>query len=400
MADRYDDIKGWDLTGLTAVDAPKAPPPSAKWRLLDKGTAWVYYADGNSKLTKPVILSDGFHADGTDLDVMFHGLNGGAYPFITELRRHGYDLVILGYDDCTASMLSNAEVARACINEALAKRDGAFPLAVGGFSMGGIITRYILAKMEQEAKRGGKGHGADTYICYDSPHLGAWIPIALQALALSLPASDATHKMIVSDAARQLLWQHLPELEGEPGMDRLRTEFLAKLAEVGNWPMAVHKIGVANGKGEGTNGIRPGLVAVSADGILLKNVKLFTQGAGDEVLVAQVGAQGDTLQKTSGMPEADGAHGGKLNGFKLAADALKKVVPLGTVCNVEDHGFVPTGSAIAVTGMDPWTNLSAGVLHAPSALNEIKCASQNEAHTLMTKELGSFILSRLDRRLK
>jgi Putative serine esterase (DUF676) len=397
MAEKQEYIKGWDLTGFGTKEAPEAPRPDAEWP-LEKGTAWVYRGKGNQKLTKPVILSDGFHAGATDIDEMWQGLERGAYPFISEMRQRGYDMVILGYDDCTASMLSNAEVARACIDKAIKEREGTAPLAVGGFSMGGIITRYILAKMEQEARSGGKGHQADTYICYDSPHLGAWIPIAIQAMALTLFDTES-REMIISDAARQLLWRHLPRVTGAPAEDPKRTAFLGELATVGNWPMQLHKIGVANGKGQGTNGITPGALALTGDSGVVSGVKLWTQRPGNDQEVAKVQLFGAVTQKTSGMPEADGAHGGKLAGFKLARDGMVEA-GFEATCNVEDHGFVPTGSAIAITSkMDLWTgNMSASVLNAVSELDEFKCASQNEAHTLMTQELGGWIIDRLDRR--
>ena len=40
--------------------------------------------------------------------------------------------------------------------------------------MGGLVTRYALAKLETENVE----HQVGTYFSYDSPHQGAWIPIS------------------------------------------------------------------------------------------------------------------------------------------------------------------------------------------------------------------------------
>lgn len=391
MADEYLNIKSWDPTGRGQKTPPAAPAPNATWK-VGTGTAWVYHGDRNTRgITKPVILADGFHGGGTSLDEMWDGLERGAYPFITELRRRGHDLIILGFDDCTASILDNARVAQECIMRAIAERMGDAPLTVGGFSMGGLITRYALAKLEVERM----DHQTALYISYDSPHHGAWMPIALQAMAHSLGPQSDLSKLVNSPAARQLLWRHIPNLLTAPHEDPLRTEFLATLKRFGDWPQRPRKLAVANGKGEGSNGIKAGEVAVSGESGIVKNVKLFTQATGKGVLVAQVGLLGVWPVKTNELPAADGAHGGQLEGFGLAADEMIKAGQV--TCNQRWHSFVPTGSAIATAGFDPFTDLGASVLDRETEVDDFTCADKNEKHTLMNKALGAWILDRLPR---
>ncbi|MDX2565248.1 hypothetical protein PV371_37220 [Streptomyces sp. TX20-6-3] len=57
----------------------------------------------------------------------------------------------------------------AAVIESIGRRIGDHPLTVGGFSMGGLVTRYALAKLETD----GIEHQAQLYYSWDSPHTGA-----------------------------------------------------------------------------------------------------------------------------------------------------------------------------------------------------------------------------------
>lgn len=46
----------------------------------------------------------------------------------------------------------------------------------GGVSMGGRVTRYALTAMGRD----GDEHQTETYLSWDAPHNGAWIPLILQ----------------------------------------------------------------------------------------------------------------------------------------------------------------------------------------------------------------------------
>ncbi|WP_272459971.1 esterase/lipase family protein [Polyangium jinanense] len=388
--------------GRVKKDVPAAPKPDAVWEIPGAnrlgGNAYVYYANPKFGLTRPVILSDGFHQGPTDLNGFWNELENGQYAFATELRRRGYDLVILGYDDCTASILHNAAVAHRCIERAIAERLGSAPLTVGGFSMGGLITRYTLARMEND----GMDHQTAVYVSYDSPHHGAWMPIGLQALAHALrELAPPLSAQVNSPASRQLLWRHIAELGDTPREDPERTKFLEELKRVGDWPRRPRLLALANGAGKGNSGVPAGKEAVhGVAGGILDGFALFSQAAGDNKVVFRGGPGLDNLeQRTSGLPEADGAHGGTLESFELAFKALNAAIPGAVKCPYPSTSFVPTGSALAV-GTDPWTDLSADItILDPDkfALDDWMCASQNERHTLMTEELGTWLLERLPR---
>lgn len=127
--------------------------------------------------------------------------------------------------------------------------------------MGGLITRYALARMENE----GEEHETGTYLSYDSPHNGAWIPVALQQLAYffeSVPDPSGNPKqaeLIRSPAAQQLLWAWVENARDSGAVatwSKLRRDFLQDLKDVGWFPSkpGMRRIGVANGTGDTIGG--------------------------------------------------------------------------------------------------------------------------------------------------
>ncbi|MEU6412860.1 hypothetical protein [Microbispora sp. NPDC046933] len=394
---------------IILAPGPKEPPtqllpaPSDVWA-LPGGTAWVYYGERNRGLTRPVIMADGFNTGPSTPEFSWNALEFSAgFPLLSELRRRGRDVVLLGFTERSASILDNAETAIAAIREAIARRVGSHPLTVGGFSMGGLVTRYALAKMESQG-RAEDSHQTALYFSYDSPHRGAWMPIALQGFAHYIRRLDSRFSdQMNSPASRQLLWQHIAGWQDEPDIARERKDFLAALERVGNWPQIPRLIGVANGVGSGRgNGIRPGQTALRGTGAAVTGTDLRSQSAGDDSLVATLRVV--TLQRpeirTTGMPDIDGAPGGTLEGFGILADALNKFTLLGLGVDnpIRSHCFVPAVSAVAIrdiaTNDDLYVRIDS-LSPDTSELDEFKLASQNEGHTAITEELSTWIIERL-----
>ncbi|WP_030246334.1 hypothetical protein [Streptomyces sp. NRRL S-350] len=372
------------------------PPPDEKWS-LPGGTAWVYYGDGNSALTRPVIVSDGFNTGPSSLEFSWTHLEFGDYPFISELRRRGRDFILLGFDERSASILENAEAAIAAIRETVARCDG--PLAVGGFSMGGLVTRYALAKLEKEDRD--FDHQTAVYWSYDSPHRGAYIPISLQAFAHYIaPLDPRFSEQMNSSASRELLWRHIEHWQDKPGVDKQRADFLAKLAGVGDWPRVPRLIGVANGVGSGTgNGIESGATAVLGTGESVTGTTLRTQPTGDDSLVATLRVVTEERHEAHapGLPAVDGAPGGTLEGFGILADALNQIPALAVENPTRSHCFVPAVSAVALRDLDSDDALYGEIdpSSADSELHEFKLSSRNQEHGKVTEELCTWLLERL-----
>ncbi len=389
-------IAPWDiLLPRAATSPPRAPGPDEEWR-FPGGRAWVYYATGHTRLVNPVVVSDGFESGPSTPDLGWEHLELRGEGFVTALRNQGNDLVLLGYDERSASMLDNAEVAIRCILRAAAESAG-MDLAVGGFGMGGLVTRYALARLERD----GVDHRTAVFFSWDTPHRGAWIPIGLQALAHHLRDDEpAMSAQINSPAARQLLWRHVEEADGEPERDPLRARFLSALADAGWWPSRPLRIGLANGSGDGVDlGIPPGAEALRVTGAPhpYRDTTLYTQASGAGALVARLTRKGrhPQLVRTGGLPELDGAPGGTLEGFGVARDRLGAAdSPHRRIC------FVPSVSAVAIGDLDSDDDVYAdigGLSPAESELDEFVCASENQPHSLVTRELGGWLLDRLPR---
>jgi hypothetical protein len=410
-----------------AFDARTVPPgipirdPDDTWP-LQGGTAWVHRVPGNATLTKPVIIADGFGAGKSDLPE-WSGLWGievaGGHAWGTQLHERGRDVIVLGYDSRNAPIADNAEVAIECIQRAAAERTGDAPLVVGGLSMGGLVTRYALAKLEQDDPE--HDHEVGTYFSYDSPHRGAWIPISLQvfahfmsAVADLLPdkpeyvetkqAMKAMQALINSTAARQLLWKHTEThlgLDSTFTADPARQAFLDALEAAGSFPQNLRRLAVANGRGDGQglDNVTPGdknLNWTKQSG--KPGAALYTQDEGTDKTVAElikiIG--GTTTVKTSGIPALDGAPGGTLDSFAIAAKALKDNGYDAEVVS-PDVCFVPVASAVDLADpSDPFAPVN-DMDGGESGLHAFKVASQNEGHTLLTQELCDWLTDEFDR---
>nr|WP_241831845.1 hypothetical protein [Parafrankia soli] len=385
------------VTPAGAQAGVRAPKPDMEWK-VQGGTARVWLGAGNKGLVRPVLLADGFNMGPTDFDWLWEGLDGDPFRFLTELRERGQDVVLIGFDERSASILDNARVVTEIILRAIGERQGDQPLTVGGFSMGGLVTRYALAKLEMERM----DHQTALYLSFDSPHHGASVPISLQAIAHILaPIHDAFSKQVNSPASRQLVWRHIENADDQPRVDPLRTEFLKALERVGGWPQRPRKIGVANGVGDARrNGIPPGVEALRCTGPFFKDTVLYTQAGGRDRVVAELrGLLGGKDITTNDFPDIDGAPGGTLDSFGILADALKDAgegvdVAHRIVC------FVPSVSAVAVRGVetndDLYTDINA-LSPSESELDEFLCSSRATAHSAMTEQLGRWVIDRIAR---
>ncbi|MEW2132731.1 hypothetical protein [Streptomyces sp. NPDC005435] len=385
------------LTGPLSA-APRAgytaPEPDEKWD-LPGGFAHVYYGSGHRGLVRPVLMADGFNLGRSDLDWLYAGLDGG-HPFLTELRRRGRDVILIGFEERTASILDNAQTATAAIMRAIAERLGGTRLTVGGFSMGGLITRYALARLETQRM----DHQTGVYFSYDTPHRGAYIPVGLQAFSHFIPVPNDFARQMDSPAARQMLWRHYDPKSGESGVAPERTQFLQELSRVGDWPRIPRLLAVANGRGDGTGiAVPPGETVLKADKVY-PGTAFYAQAQGRNVTVAELKRRFPAAEKTittSDFPELDGAPGGTLRSYGILADALKKAGAQVDLRHPE-ISFVPTVSAVSIRDLDQQKDLYAAVEDLPpneSDVDDYLCSSETTAHTAVTGELASWLLDRL-----
>jgi hypothetical protein len=345
-----------------------------------------------------VLMADGFNTGPSTPDFSWGVLEYADYPFLSTLRASGRDVVLIGFTERSASILDNAEAAIEAIRRANAQKTGNHPLTVGGFSMGGLVTRYALAKLETD---GVDNHQTAVYFSYDSPHTGAYIPISLQAFAHYTRAlDDRFSKQINSPAARQLLGWHIAEWQDTPDISKERADFLTALDTVGGWPRMPRLLGIANGVGTGAgNGIGAGLTAVRGKGALTTDTDLRTQPVSDSLAaVLRVITDQRPEIHAPGIPDVDGAPGGTLDSFKILADVLNQILFMSVENPISGHCFVPAVSAAGVRGITTHDDLYtpiAGSLLDESPFDDFRLASQNEEHTKITEELCTWLIERL-----
>ncbi|MEW4923568.1 T9SS type A sorting domain-containing protein [Algibacter sp. 2305UL17-15] len=201
--------------------------------------------NGNTQptLLKPIIIIDGFDPGDArkiqDEDspkpadehnsieemMIYYDIAGVRQDIIPILRDLGYDVVIVNhptYERGTKTIDGGADyIERNAmthialyqrLNSSVAGNGSNEELVIVGPSMGGQISRYALAYMEKH----NIPHNTRLWVSIDSPHLGANIPIGVQALLNvlkdqtgSVGAIDFVDKWLGSVAAKQqLIEQH------------------------------------------------------------------------------------------------------------------------------------------------------------------------------------------------
>jgi pimeloyl-ACP methyl ester carboxylesterase len=211
----------------------------------------VYYNrndnDGSRKsiIKKPVIVLDGFDPgdlrkiyprsigyDEENLSLYelmgFGGSENDSVNLVDLLRseEYGYDVILVNFQEGADYIERNAMAVIALlerVNKQLEKNDSREEVVMIGPSMGGFISRYALTYMEQN----NMNHNTRLWVSFDSPHLGANIPLAAQAklyffgyLGEAEAAKESFDTNFCSPAARQMLIEQLDYIHEKPYLYR------------------------------------------------------------------------------------------------------------------------------------------------------------------------------------
>jgi len=220
-------------------------------------TACAIYGDGHSSLEKPLILAEGFDIFGKlDINQIYDDYD----ELANGLTDMGFDVIILNFFKAQTYIQRNSEALITLLRDVNEDKTTREPNVVGGASMGGIVARYALMKMEVD----GEEHETATYISFDSPHEGANIPLGLQYAAVffsGVAGGKATEFMNIlgRPAARQLLVYHWTASNNEhPKPDQLRLEFEFPYRESEEGPShtfpvenGIWNVAIASGSGYG-----------------------------------------------------------------------------------------------------------------------------------------------------
>ena len=166
---------------------------------------------------KPVIYVEGFDPTGTsDIYKIQDRFQRGNIE--GTLRRNGYDIIYLNFYNGADDIKRNADVLEQLIETVNDQKIGNNDIIIIGESMGGLVARYALTSMENASRT----HNVSHFISFDTPHLGANIPVGYQKLIediddlnifslLNISISDVEDAMtgVNSKAAKQMLLRRL-----------------------------------------------------------------------------------------------------------------------------------------------------------------------------------------------
>ncbi|MFK7747586.1 MAG: T9SS type A sorting domain-containing protein [Kordia sp.] len=250
---------------ITASISPDLSIYSGATSFAGMGEYQVFLGANNTDIVKPIIVIDGFDpSDTRDISAVYDLLNytdtnGMTQNLADRIRaEEDFDVIILNLPQYlrlannTLQLLStvtdtngdmiidendypagstlvdggadyierNAMILVELINTINSQKVGNEENVIIGPSMGGLISRYALNYMESEASQ---DHDTRLWVSFDSPHLGANVPIGFQhlfnylAYGLDTWVGDFSVEslrpivdgMLKSPAARQMLTDHM-----------------------------------------------------------------------------------------------------------------------------------------------------------------------------------------------
>ena len=220
----------------------------------------IDYIDGNTTLTKPLIVVEGF--DPVKLAELFGEDEERGFCDISSFRsslssslKNSYDIVYVDWLNSESYIQGNANRLIEIIEWVNSQKVTDIKNVVYGHSMGGLIARYALRKMEQWSTP----HEVSTFISHDSPHLGVNLPIGFQYAMYDIISNFKLESLIDFDfifsylrapSARQMLMHYVGE-NGELD-NSLHNSWLAELRSIGfpkgdNLSSPIRNIAISNG---------------------------------------------------------------------------------------------------------------------------------------------------------
>ena len=253
-----------DSSFTFTVRASSLPEPEETWNLESSdthtttGEAYIYKSRPNTPIDRPIIVVEGFDPDNSlGRDDLYSNLNQES--FLEDQRANGFDFIVLNFGDGGTYIQANAFLLVDLIEEVNARKKGGVANVVIGASMGGLVARYALAYMEAN----GIPHDTSLFVSFDAPqseYAGANIPLSLQYWLSFFAEFNSTAEeklaLLKTPAAEQLLAYYYatgrfttpPIILAEQEAPS-RTSLFAELARLGNYPMSLRKLAIANGSG-------------------------------------------------------------------------------------------------------------------------------------------------------
>ena len=382
---------------VTLSAQPAAPAADGSWPLKaangNTGTAFVYLATNESKLTQPILVAEGFPG-GYASDYLYDMLN--QHGMADALRAAGHAIVIVGFDNGLDRIQANAQVMQAAIETAMARTGDA--LVVAGVSMGGLIARYALTEMEAQSRP----HRTRIFLTIDTPHGGAYTNVCDQWFAQyfkpASPQAALTAYALDSPANQQFVmhWVH----GDQAGPSPLRMQFLSDLVALGNYPQQARRLAVSCGRGDGQRFLAPHQRGLRWTGSPFASAALWTLPQGSDADLVAEGhcllADGSTAARLDLASAVgwEGAPGGQ-NVYTAQAAEIARSLGCGEIeLAIARNCSVPTVSALdmSISPFAPVPPPGSGT----SPFDDYICCEDNQLHLQFTPAVKQWLLDRLD----
>lgn len=367
---------------------------------------------------------------------------------------YGFDVTLVNFPKGTDYIERNAMAVVSLLqreNAKLSSNGSAEKIAIIGPSMGGLVSRYALAYMEKNSLN----HNTKLWVSFDSPHLGANIPIAAQENLYFFGYTGQQDKAKIkfdenfrSPAARQMLVEQLdgkhenaPYLtslwgtanpNGQNNNTPFRQQFQSNLNANGlsgsnGYPQNLRKIALINGTTNGTTTHNSGnkfLELAAFKNILIGKIKVATI---NDSFLQNTGGSGQTFSGRVTIPSflqitvIDGAtsrtnanprgtmdvvQGGTFDTQGIIKDEF--TLELNSQVDSQEwrtylpnHAFIPSVSALAFKNpnFDWSTALNRNLVCDPNNkeiyFDSYFAPSSNEEHVMVTSENANWLITEL-----
>jgi len=401
-----------------------------------KGEYQIFYDNVDGVFDKPFIIVEGFDPDDSNtIDVIYNYLdyNGGANNLLDDLRNQGLDIVVLNFPTYTRSddntiIKGGADYIERnglvlvnlleLLKPQLAPQND---FIVMGVSMGGLVSRYALSYMEQNAMN----HRTGIWFSFDSPHRGANVPISIQYLINYIAEfqnnadmAALRDNMLNVPAAKQMLVDHYSahlqtssnylqnnSIQLPTPAANFRSTFVNTMNTLG-FPTQTRKLAIANGSLNATMVQSPGTQIINTNLSLNGqniNIKLyFTPNANisnfqvtrvGTVIIIPITLFSANAASPSTSAGFDSAPGGTLLFNGLFGPVTDPVVQqIINDIQIDSFSFIPTLSSLAIENTNWYQNIS---ISSSTPFDRYIGPTINEPHITLNPQNIAFILEEI-----
>ncbi len=375
----------------------------------------------SEKLTKPILVLDGFDpGEVRKVGNIYDLMNEQPVKLADFLRAEGHDLIVCNFPDGADYIERNALGVIQLLEYINARTTD--KVMIVGPSMGGLIAKYALAKMEKD----NIPHNVGTYLSFDAPHQGANVPIGAQyflhffgEIIGEAGALEGLNK-IKSPAAREMLIHYYFPFSVNPQSHNFRSRYLINcstnsLAGSNGYPTKTRNVALINGsetkQTQGISGLLFSLnIGIFGNALNAARGNVYASPNSGTAVVADLRAinpnnfyqletyvrQASVILNNPYPTSLDNAPGGRYD-TQYQLTHSNGVLRSGFTLYHAHHNFIPSVSALDIKYADGHTNYMFGIKDAKILCNKLTpfvsyyAPEPNEAHVLITQNNSAWL---------